>query len=77
MLYRTARPMVVEAVRIEEALDVETPDGHVHVEPGEWLVRGDNDALFTCDPAYFARTFERLESPKSLSDLDEGKPCGC
>lgn len=77
MLYRTSRPMVVDAVRIEEATDVDTPDGLLHVEPGEWLVRGDNNALFTCDASYFARTFERVEYSRDLSDFDEGKPCGC
>jgi len=77
MLYRTARPMVVEAINVEEAMDIDTPDGRVHLEPGEWLVRGDSNLLFTCDASYFARTFEPVDSAKRLAEFEEGKPCGC
>lgn len=76
MLYRTIRPLVVEAVRVDEPTDVNTPQGKVHVDRGEWLVRESGTALFSCDASYFARTFEQIDSA-SLSDDCDGKPCGC
>jgi hypothetical protein len=77
MLYRTTRPLLIDAIHAELPLDVETSDGSLHVEAGEWLVRNDDGALFACNAAYFARTFELVKSTKSLDDFDEGKPCGC
>jgi hypothetical protein len=76
MLYRTVRPLVVEAVRVEKPTDVDTPQGKVHVERGEWLVRESGSTLFSCDASYFARTFEQVDSRNLPGEID-GKPCGC
>ena len=76
MFYRTIRPLVVEAVRVEEPTEVDTPQGKVHVEPGEWLVREAGSTLFSCDASYFARTFEQIDSRNHQAESD-GKPCGC
>ena len=76
MLYRTIRPLLVEAVRVDEPTDVDTPQGKVHVDRGEWLVRESGTALFSCDASYFARTFEQIDS-RNLPVENDGKPCGC
>jgi len=76
MVYRTIRPLVVEAVRVEEPMEVDTPQGRVHVKRGEWLVRESGSTPFSCDASYFARTFEQIDSRKVSDDYD-GKPCGC
>lgn len=77
MLYRAVRPVLIEAIHAEEPMDVETPDGPVHVETGEWLVRNEGGAVFACDASYFARTYEPVKSNEVLSQYEEGKPCGC
>jgi hypothetical protein len=77
MLYKSVKPIIVDAICADEPIEVETDDGLIKVNRGEWLVRGVAGELYSCDASSFASTFERIESTKTLDDYSEGKPCGC
>jgi hypothetical protein len=77
MLYRSVKPLLVEAVQVNEAADIPTPGGVVHVNAGDWLVRDPQGNFVRCDDISFKCTYERLEAPASVADLHEGKPYGC
>jgi hypothetical protein len=77
MLYRSIKPLLVEAVQVKEPADVSTPGGVVHVNAGDWLVRDPQGNLVRCDDIHFKCTYELLESSARLKEFREGKPCGC
>jgi hypothetical protein len=77
VLYKSVKPIIVDAIFADEPIEVETDDGRIQVNKGEWLVRGVAGELYSCDASSFASTFERMESIKTLDDYSEGKPCGC
>lgn len=39
MLYRTIKPLLVDAVQAKEPADIATQGGVVHLNAGDWLVR--------------------------------------
>jgi len=77
MLYRTIKPLIVDAVQVKEPGEVRTQDGVLHVKTGEWLVRDPQGNLVRCDDANFKCTYESLAHSARIEDLNEGKPCGC
>lgn len=77
MLYRSIKPLLVEAVQVKEPADVPTGGGVLHVDRGDWLVRDPQGNLVRVDDINFKCTYEQLESSGRLEDVHEGKPCGC
>jgi hypothetical protein len=77
MVYRSIKPILVDAVQVKEASDVATPGGVLHLNAGDWLVRDSQGNVARCNDVDFKCTYEALHSSISLADLQEGKPCGC
>jgi hypothetical protein len=77
MLYRTIKPLLVDAVQAKEPTDIPTQAGVVHLNAGDWLVRDPQGNLVRCDDIHFKCTYEPLASSVRVEELNEGKPCGC
>jgi len=77
MLYRSIKPLVVEAVQVEEATDVRTEGGNIHAERGDWLLTDTQGNLVRFSDTDFKCTFDPLRDPTPVSDLREGKSYGC
>ena len=77
MVYRSIKPILVDAVQVKEAAEVRTPGGVLQLKAGDWLVRDPQGNLLRCNDIDFKCTYEAFKSPISLEDLCEGKPCGC
>jgi hypothetical protein len=77
MLYRTIKPLVVDAIQVKEPGEVRTKDGVLRVETGDWLVRDPQGNLVRCDDINFKCTYESLSDAIGVEDLNEAKPCGC
>ena len=60
MKYRK-RPIVVDAEQTQVALDIETLEGVMHAEPGDWIITGIKGERYPCKPDIFAATYELLE----------------
>jgi hypothetical protein len=76
MIYRSIKPLIVEALRVESPTFVTNENGEARAERGEWLVRNGNGSVFVLSDAEFQCTFEKLDGYEAIGDRD-GKPCGC
>ena len=77
MLYRSVKPLLVDAVQMKTPADVPTKGGVLHLNTGDWLIRDPQGNLVRCDDIQFKCTYELLESSARLEEFHEGKPCGC
>ena len=77
MLYRSTREQVVEAIQVQEALDVPTAGGIVRAEAGDWLILDPQGNLNRCDNVNFQCTYEAVEDSNQYARISESKPCGC
>jgi hypothetical protein len=77
MVYRSIKPILVDAVQVKEATTIPTQGGVLHLEAGDWLVRDPQGNQIRCKDVDFKSTYEVLNSSTSLEQLHEGKPCGC
>jgi len=51
------RPVVVEAYRTGEMLAIETLEGTMTANPGDWIIRGVKGELYPCKPDIFGATY--------------------
>jgi len=77
MLYRSTTEQVVEAIQVEEAVDVPTPGGVLRAEAGEWLILDPQGNLNRCDNVNFKCTYEAADDSSQYARISESKPCGC
>ncbi len=76
MLYRTIKPLVVEAIQATRPGTVPTADGGtLRVKPGDWIVRDAEGGVFRCEDSTFKCTYESLDD-RPLERV-EGKLYGC
>lgn len=47
---------------VNEALgvDIQTPEGVMHADPGDWIIRGVKGEFYPCKPDIFAATYEEV-----------------
>lgn len=77
MLYRSIKPLVVDAVQVEEAREIETDAGILLASSGDWLIRDAQGNILVCDDTTFKCTYDKLAGWQGLESLQESKPCGC
>ena len=77
MVYRSIKPILVDAVQIKESSNVPTPGGLLHLEAGDWLVRDPQGNVARVNDIDFKCTYEALKTSVPVEQLHESKPCGC
>jgi hypothetical protein len=77
MLYRSTREQVVEAIQVQEAVEVPTARGIVRAEAGDWLIMDSQGNLSRCDNVNFQCSYEAVDDSNQYARVSEGKPCGC
>lgn len=55
------KPVVIEAYQTGVPLDIETLEGVMHAEPGDWIITGVNGEKYPCKPDIFEKTYEPVE----------------
>lgn len=55
------KPVIVDAYRTDIELDIQTLEGVMHAEPGDWIITGVNGEQYPCKPSIFQKTYEILE----------------
>lgn len=55
------RPVEVEAERLEERVEIDTREGTVVGEPGDWLITGVEGEVYPCSDSVFRETYEPVE----------------
>jgi hypothetical protein len=77
MLYRTIKPLIVDATQVTEPAEIKTESGVLRLKAGDWLVRDPQGNVIRCDNIDFQCTYASLKSSTPIEDLHESKPCGC
>ncbi len=52
------KPVVIEAVQTTEPLDIDTLEGTLHAQPGDWIITGIKGERYPCKPDIFEATYE-------------------
>ena len=52
------KPVVIEAYQTMEPMDIETLEGKMHADPGDWIITGVNGEQYPCKPDIFEKTYE-------------------
>jgi len=55
------RPVEVEARKVAEREEIDTREGTVVAQPGDFVIRGVEDEKYPIDPDILADTYERVE----------------
>ena len=55
------KPVVIEAERTTVAVDIETLEGTMRAEPGDWIITGVKGERYPCKPDIFEATYEPAE----------------
>jgi len=77
MVYRSIKPILVDAVQVKESSEVSTPGGVLRLKAGDWLVRDPQGNLARLNDNDFKCTYEVLNTSTPVEQLHESKPCGC
>jgi len=62
------KPVVVSAYQTDVELDIETLEGTMRADPGDYIIKGVKGEPYPCKPDIFAATYEKANKPKTLSD---------
>lgn len=68
------RPVIVEALQLDVAVEIDTREGTVRADPGDWLMRGVEGELYPCSADVFDATYETVDenaAPIALEDVDD------
>jgi hypothetical protein len=76
-VFRTVRPLLVDATQAEQSTTVCTRTGVYTVAKGDWIVTGENGETYLVDNPFFQRTFMRLETDPWQQQTNEGRHYGC
>lgn len=60
-LYRTLRPIIVDARQCTHAETITTDLGFINTKQGEWVIRGESGESYVLDDAIFRRAFIPLQ----------------
>lgn len=69
MKYRK-KPVVVEAFVTEEPMDIETLEGVMHANAGDYIITGVEGERYPCKPDIFAKTYEPADADPASPDRD-------
>ena len=65
-MYRTSRPLIVDAVQCAEAKTIPTDLGFINVKRGEWVICGEGGECYVVEDAFFRRTFVSLQDESQI-----------
>ena len=66
------KPLIVEAYQTEEEKDIETLEGVMHANVGDYIITGVKGEQYPCKPDVFEETYdEYVETPKGCPPVEE------
>lgn len=60
MKYRK-KPIVIDAYRTSVAIEIETLEGVMKANPGDWIITGVKGEKYPCKPDIFKATYEKVD----------------
>jgi len=58
--YRTS-PVIIEAIQLDSPLFINTSEGVMHGNVGDWLITGVHDEMYICKNVRFQELYELVE----------------
>lgn len=55
------KPVVIEAWQTNEAVVIETLEGTMRADPGDWIITGVKGEVYPCKPDIFEATYEPVD----------------
>jgi hypothetical protein len=55
------KPVIIEAFQTRLAFDIETLEGWMHANVGDWIVMGVKGEVYPVKPDIFEQTYEKVE----------------
>lgn len=55
------KPVVIDAYQTKEEMDIQTLEGVMHANVGDWIITGVNGEQYPCKPDIFEKTYEPAE----------------
>jgi len=55
------KPVIIEAERTDKRVVIETLEGTMVAEPGDWIITGIHGERYPCKPDIFSKTYEPTE----------------
>lgn len=55
------RPVVIEAYQTEVPMDIQTLEGTMHADPGDYIITGVKGERYSYKPDIFEQTYEKVE----------------
>jgi hypothetical protein len=59
MKYRK-KPVIIEAYQTNKEMKIETLEGTMTANPGDWIITGVNGEQYPCKPDIFEKTYEAV-----------------
>ena len=72
------KPVKVQAIQWtnDEYIIIDTPEGDHCLRNGDWVIRGVNGEIYSCDPDIFKKTYEEVNMVfMTMSTWDNGSGC--
>jgi len=54
-------PVTIEAYQTDEELEIETLEGTMKANKGDWIIKGVKGELYPCKPDVFEMTYEQVD----------------
>lgn len=54
-------PVVIEAYQTNVEMEIETLEGVMKADKGDWIIKGVKGELYPCKPDVFAMTYEKVK----------------
>lgn len=54
-------PVVIEAYQTDEEMEIETLEGVMKADKGDWIIKGVKGELYPCKPDVFEITYEKVD----------------
>ena len=53
-------PVIIEAYQTDEKMEIETLEGTMKADKGDWIIKGVKGELYPCKPDVFEMTYEKV-----------------
>lgn len=54
-------PVVIEAYQTDVEMEIETLEGTMKADKGDWIIKGVKGELYPCKPDVFEMTYKKVE----------------
>jgi hypothetical protein len=55
------KPVIIEAYQTDREMIIETLEGPLRAEPGDWIITGIKGEQYPCKPDIFEKTYDPVE----------------